>query len=93
MTCARHLAALPLPVGNTGTTTNRRMTTTERTRLTLELSPTVASLLEHVSDVTGTPKTQLVQSALVEVLPDILARADALAKRSKEISQAKPKQR
>lgn len=69
------------------------MTTTERTRLTLELSPTVAQLLDHVSDVTGTPKTQLVQAALLTALPEILQVADGLNKRARELSQAKPKSR
>jgi len=67
------------------------MNTTEKSRLSLELSPTVSQLLEHVSEVTGTPKTQLVQAALVEALPDFLERADRFKKRSQELSQQKPK--
>lgn len=67
----------------------RRMSTTERARLTLELSPTVASLLEHVSEITGTPKTQLVQSALLAALPEVLAAADGLKKRHSELNHAK----
>lgn len=69
------------------------LNTTEKTRLSLELSSTVYQLLEHVSDVTGTPKTQLVQQALLEALPEMLARADGLSKRARELSQAKPKSR
>lgn len=65
------------------------MSTTERTRITLELSPTVANLLEHVSEVTGTPKTQLVQSALLAALPEVLAVADGLKKRYSELNHAK----
>lgn len=67
--------------------------TQEKSRLSLELSPVVAQLLDHVSEVTGTPKTQLVQAALLESLPDMLARADGLGKRARELSQAKPKSR
>lgn len=67
------------------------MNTTEKSRLSLELSPTVSQLLEHVSEITGTPKTQLVQAALVEALPDFLERADRFKKRSQELSQQKPK--
>lgn len=62
----------------------------ERIRLNLELSPTVSQLLGHISDITGTPKTQLVNAALLEALPDMLARADGLAKRGRELNQAKP---
>jgi len=63
------------------------MSTTERTRITLELSPTVAQLLEHASEVTGTPKTQLVQSALLVALPDLVAVADGLKKRAVELNK------
>lgn len=65
------------------------MTTTERARITLDLSPTVASLLDHVSEVTGTPKTQLVQSALLAALPEVLAIADGLKKRHSELNHSK----
>lgn len=68
-------------------------TTVEKTRLSLELSPTVAQLLDHVSDVTGTPKTQLVHAALMSALPEMLQVADGLNKRARELSQAKPKSR
>lgn len=69
------------------------MNTTEKSRLSLELSPTVSQLLEHVSEITGTPKTQLVQAALVEALPELLARADSMGKRARELGQSKPKSR
>lgn len=65
----------------------------EKSRLSLELSSTISQLLEHVSEITGTPKTQLVQAALLEVLPDMLARADGFAKRGRELTQVKPKSR
>lgn len=67
------------------------MNTTEKSRLSLELSPIVSQLLEHVSEVTGTPKTQLVQAALVDALPNFLERADRFKKRSQELNQSKPK--
>ena len=65
----------------------------EKSRLSLELSPTISQLLEHVSDITGTPKTQLVQAALLDALPDMLVRADGFAKRGRELTQVKPKSR
>lgn len=65
--------------------------TPDRTRITLELSSTVAALLDHVSDVTGANKTQLVQAALVAALPELLARADAFKKRNQELMQGKKK--
>ncbi|MDH1381333.1 hypothetical protein N5J07_18140 [Comamonas aquatica] len=68
------------------------MTTTDRSRLTLELSPAVACLLDHISTVTGSTKTQIVQTALTDALPELLARADALKKRHGELNQqGKPK--
>lgn len=63
------------------------MSTTERARITLDLSPAVAGLLEHVSDVTGANKTQLVLAALNQVLPQYLERADAMKKRHNELIQ------
>lgn len=65
--------------------------TPDRSRLALDLAPTVASLLDYVSDVTGVPKTQIVQSALLDALPELLERADRLKKRNQELSQGKKK--
>ena len=84
------LFALP-PSVTRGQLKRRMNTTPERTRITLELSSTVAALLDHVSDVTGANKTQLVQAALVAALPDLVARADAFKKRHQELSQGKRK--
>jgi hypothetical protein len=62
-----------------------------RDRLSLDLSPSVSLLLDHISGVTGTPKSQIVSLALIEALPLLLERADGLAKRARDISQVKPK--
>lgn len=65
--------------------------TPDRSRLALDLAPTVASLLDYVSEVTGVPKTQLVQSAVLDALPELLERADKLKKRNQELTQSKKK--
>jgi uncharacterized protein (DUF1778 family) len=68
------------------------MTATDRSRLTLELSPAVANLLDHISAITGSTKTQIVQTAITDALPDLLARADLLKKRHNELTvQKNPK--
>ena len=67
------------------------MTTTERTRIAFDVSPSVGGLLDHISDVTGIPKSQIAQGALLDALPDLLARADVLKKRHQELSQGKKK--
>lgn len=69
------------------------MTTTDRSRLTLELSPAVASLLDHISGITGSTKTQIVQAAITDALPDLLARADLLKKRHNELTSQKTQKR
>lgn len=67
--------------------------TNERNRLSIELSEVVSSHLSHISDVTGASKAAIVSAALLDALPDLLARADALKKRYGELNQAKPKNR
>lgn len=62
-----------------------------RPRLTLDLSEPVSLLLDHISDITGVPRTQLANQALLDALPDLLARADALKKRYSELNSSKPK--
>lgn len=61
----------------------------DRVRVTLDLSPSVASLLDHISEVTGAPKSQVVLGPFLEALPDLLARADSMARRHKELKGAK----
>jgi len=56
--------------------------------LSLDLSPQVALLLDHVAAVLGAPKSQIVAQALVEALPALLERADGLQKRAQALNQA-----
>ncbi len=60
----------------------------ERPRLSLDLSPSVSLLLDHISAVTGTPKSQIAIQALVDALPALLDRVDTLQKRTQAIGQA-----
>lgn len=60
----------------------------ERHRLTLDLSPQVAKVLEHVSEVSGLTRSQIAAQALIEALPGLLERSDAFQKRSRELTQA-----
>lgn len=66
-----------------------KMAESERSRLSVELSPIVMSHLDHISEVTGQSKAALVVSALMDALPELLARADSLKKRHQELNQAK----
>lgn len=59
----------------------------ERPRLSLDLSPSVSLLLDHISAVTGTPKSQIAIQALVDALPALLDRVDTLQKRTQAIAQ------
>lgn len=63
----------------------------ERSRLSVDLSPVVSSHLDHISDITGVSKAGIVTAALLDALPDLLARADGLKKRHVELSQGKPR--
>lgn len=58
----------------------------ERSRISVELSPVVSSHLDHISDVTGQTKAAIVAGALLDALPELLARADGLKKRHQELS-------
>ena len=60
----------------------------DRTRLSLDVPPGVLLLLDHCAEVTGQSRTQLVLAALVEQLPVLIERADALRKRVRELEQA-----
>jgi hypothetical protein len=58
-----------------------------RSRLTVDLAPAVSLLLDHVSEVTGSTKTQIINAALLDALPSLLERADTLQKRAQVLSQ------
>lgn len=61
----------------------------DRSRISVEISPVVAGLLDHISDITGVSRAQIVNGALLDALPQLVARADALKKRQGELVQAK----
>ena len=85
-----------LPHGNHGEISGDRMASqlpplNERNRLSIELSEVVSSHLGHISEVTGATKAAIVSAALLDALPELLARADVLKKRHAELSQVKKK--
>lgn len=59
--------------------------TAGRERLTLDLAGPVSSLLDHISQVTGSPRSQIALHAILEALPQLVERADAIRKRSNEL--------
>lgn len=59
----------------------------DRQRLSLDLAQPVSLLLDHVSAVTGVPKSQLVLGALLDALPGLVERADALKRRQVELGR------
>jgi hypothetical protein len=59
----------------------------DRQRLSLDLAPTVSLLLDHVSVATGVPKSQVVLQAVLDALPALLERADAIRKRHGELAR------
>ena len=63
----------------------------ERSRLSVDLSPVVSSHLDHISEVTGVSKAGIITAALLDALPDLLARADGLKKRHVDLAQGKPR--
>lgn len=63
----------------------------DRTRLSVDVSPVVSSHLDHISEITGQSKAAIVSAALLDALPELLARADGLKRRYQELNQAKKK--
>lgn len=59
----------------------------DRQRLSLDLAQPVSLLLDHISAITGVPKSQLVLSALLDALPAMLERADGLKRRHGELAR------
>lgn len=65
---------------------------TDRNRISLDVSDVILSHLDHISTITGQSKSAIVSNCLVDALPEILSRADALKKRHAELNQqGKPK--
>lgn len=60
---------------------------TDRNRISLDVSDVVLSHLDHISAITGQSKSSIVANCLVDALPEILSRADALKKRHSELNQ------
>lgn len=65
--------------------------TTERIRLSIELSKPVSLLLDHIVDVTGGTRSQVAAQVLCEALPGLVERTDFINKRARELSPVKPK--
>jgi len=65
----------------------------DRSRVSIDLSGHVSLLLDHVCEVTGANKSQVVLSALIDALPGLLEGADALQKRSQSITQSQSAKR
>jgi len=81
------------PVGNTGITLENLPVPAPaepvRFRVNLELSPSVSLCLDHVCEATASTRSQVINAALLEVLPGLLDRADLFLKRGQVLSQAK----
>lgn len=60
-----------------------------RTRVTVDVSPEVALLLDHVSGYTGTSRAQLVLQAVTSALPAWLEQADNIKRRAGELERAR----
>lgn len=61
----------------------------ERSRVSIDLSEVVTSHLDHIGAITGQTRSAIVSAALLDALPEYLARADALKKRHAELTQSK----
>jgi hypothetical protein len=70
-----------------------QLSSVDRTRVSIDLSAHVSLLLDHVCEVTGSNKSQLVLSALMDALPALLERSDALQKRSASLTQSQATKR
>lgn len=85
------------PVGNTGITGQPVSQSTvldgARIRANIELSPQVSLCLDHVCEVTGATRSQVINSALLDALPGLIDRADGFLKRSRELSQVQGKKK
>lgn len=61
----------------------------DRSRISVDVSAVISSHLDHISEITGVSKSGIVAGALLDALPDLLARADGLKKRHQELQQSK----
>lgn len=80
------------PVGNTGITGENLLAVpvqeAARLRANIELSAAVSLCLDHVCEATGSTRSQLINSALLEALPGLIERADLFAKRAQSLTQS-----
>lgn len=65
----------------------------ERQRVTFDVSPSLSLLLDHVCEVTGATKSQVVMQALIDALPALLERSDSLQKRANSLQQTQQQKR
>lgn len=61
---------------------------TNRVRLQVELTPSLVSLLDHITAVTGASRAAVTVQALTEVLPVLVERVDGLKRRAAEVSRS-----
>ena len=59
-----------------------------RLRANIELSQQVSLCLDHVCEVTGSTRSQVINAALMESMPGLIDRADTVLKRSRELVQS-----
>lgn len=74
---------LPFMVMNGNLSNMSTSNPSERNRINLTLPDSMTRAIDRCSQITGQPKTALVMQALVEGLPVILERADALERSMK----------
>lgn len=74
-------------------TTEKEPPSSERSRLSVEVSAVVSSHLDNIAEVTGQTKAAIMSAALLDALPALLARADGLRKaqldRERQLQQQK----
>ena len=75
------------------TTDHKPILSDPRTRVSVDLSPGVVSLLDHVCEYTGATRSSLVLQAIVASLPGWLDSAAQISRRRSELERpaAKPR--
>jgi hypothetical protein len=54
----------------------------QRLRLQIEITPAVATVLDHVSEVLGVPRAQIVLQGLLRVLPDLVGQSEQIRQKA-----------
>lgn len=65
----------------------------QRTRLQVELTPTLVSLLDHIGAVTGATRSAVAIQVLTDALPELVERVDTLKRRASELARTAPGKR